>query len=196
VLTDEFWAIVEAARAGAEDTASEADVVADELVDRLSGMTPARIVEFELVLDEVTNEAYRLNLWAAAYLINGGCSDDCFDYFRGWLVAQGRAVWDAALADPDSLADVVTAEAADDSIDGEGVLVAASRAYGRVAGSEEQFWDALERARATDPAADSQPEDPSGEDFDFDFDDHEQMKAHLPRLAAIFVGEGPRTAQR
>jgi hypothetical protein len=189
VLTDEFWAIVETARGGVEDTATDADEVADALVDRLSGMAPARIVEFELVLDEVTNEAYRLSLWAAAHLMNGGCSDDCFDYFRGWLVAQGRAVWDAALADPDSLADVVTADAEDESIDGEGVLVAASRAYGRVAGSEERFWDALARARAADPEADAQPDDPSGEEFDFDFDDHDKMRARLPRLAAIFLAD-------
>jgi hypothetical protein len=29
-------------------------------------------------------------MWVAAYLMNGGCSDDGFDYFRGWLIAQGR----------------------------------------------------------------------------------------------------------
>jgi hypothetical protein len=28
--------------------------------------------------------------WGAAYLANGGCSDDGFDYFRGWLIGQGR----------------------------------------------------------------------------------------------------------
>jgi hypothetical protein len=187
VLTDEFWVIVEAARTDVDDTVTGAGEVADALIDRLSGMTPARIVEFELALDEVTNDAYRLDLWAAAHIMNGGCSDDCFDHFRGWLVAQGRAVWDAALADPDSLADVVTADAEDESFAGETMLVAASRAYGRVAGSEERFWDTLERARAADPAADAQPQDLSGEEFDFDFDDHEQMHARLPRLAAIFL---------
>jgi hypothetical protein len=38
-----------------------------------------------------------------AYQLNGGCSDDCFVYFRCWLLAQGRASWEAALGDPDSL---------------------------------------------------------------------------------------------
>jgi len=37
-----------------------------------------------------------------------GCSDDSFDYFRGWLIAQGKDVYLAALHDPDSLADVET----------------------------------------------------------------------------------------
>ena len=36
-----------------------------------------------------------------------GCSDDGFIDFRAWLIAQGREVYFAALADPDSLADVV-----------------------------------------------------------------------------------------
>jgi hypothetical protein len=191
VQTDEFWAIIEDARTGVADTVTDADEVADALVDRLSGFTPARIVEFELTFDEVTSAAYRLDLWAAAYLMNGGCSDDCFDYFRGWLVAQGRDVWEAALADPDSLADIADEDTEDESFDGEGLLVAASRAYRRVTGGEERFWDALERARAADPAADSQPEDPSGEQFDFDFDDHERMRTQLPRLAAIFLGDPP-----
>jgi Protein of unknown function (DUF4240) len=49
-------------------------------------------------------ESYHWDLWGAAYLLNFGSSDDGFDDFRGWLLAQGRAVWEAALRDPDGLA--------------------------------------------------------------------------------------------
>lgn len=31
-------------------------------------------------------EAYRRDLWAAAYHANGGCSDDGFIDFRIWLI--------------------------------------------------------------------------------------------------------------
>ena len=41
---------------------------------------------------------------AVHYVINGGCSDDGFDYFRGWLIAQGKSVFMKALENPDSLA--------------------------------------------------------------------------------------------
>jgi hypothetical protein len=51
-------------------------------------------------------DSYRSSLWAAAYVINGGCSDDGFDYFRGWLMLQGREAFGQAVADPDSLADL------------------------------------------------------------------------------------------
>ena len=37
-------------------------------------------------------------------MIHGGCSDDGFEYFRRWLVSRGRDVHEAALAEPDSLA--------------------------------------------------------------------------------------------
>jgi hypothetical protein len=38
--------------------------------------------------------SYRTVLWAAACLINGGYSDDGFEYFRGWLIVQGRDVFE------------------------------------------------------------------------------------------------------
>ena len=43
-------------------------------------------------------------MWGAAYVIHGGCSDDGFEYFRRWLISRGRKAYEAALADPDSLA--------------------------------------------------------------------------------------------
>lgn len=64
------------------------------------------VLDYDRIHYELMAESYRWELWGAAYLINGGCSDDGFDYFRGWLLGQGRATWQAALADPDSLASV------------------------------------------------------------------------------------------
>jgi hypothetical protein len=52
------------------------------------------------------------DLWDAATIINRWgsnddffCSEDRFFVFRGWLVAQGRQIYDAAIAAPDSLAE-------------------------------------------------------------------------------------------
>jgi hypothetical protein len=52
-------------------------------------------------------------LWAAAYIINGGCSDDGFRYFRDWLISEGRSVFERALKDPGSLADLPHVDPAD-----------------------------------------------------------------------------------
>jgi hypothetical protein len=54
--------------------------------------------------------------------------DDGFEYFLGWLMAQGRTRWEATLADPDSLADIVDADTGD--LDGEELLYVALAAAG------------------------------------------------------------------
>jgi hypothetical protein len=178
VQKDEFWAIVEAARSGLADTVGGADRVAENVVEQLVQLPPGKIVEYQLVYEQLDRESYRWDLWAAAYLINGGCSDDCFDYFRGWLVAQGREVWDRALANPDTLADVVGADA---DIEGEDMLGAAYDATQQVTGDGAALYAAMD-ALGDNPG---QPDSPAGEDFDFD--DPEEMEARLPRLAAVFL---------
>ncbi|MFB7650948.1 MULTISPECIES: DUF4240 domain-containing protein [unclassified Streptomyces] len=67
------------------------------------------IVAAEQVLWELMVDSYTNPLWAAAYIANGGCSDDGFDYFRGWLIAQGRGVFERAVTDPDALAERLAA---------------------------------------------------------------------------------------
>jgi hypothetical protein len=178
VQRDEFWAIVESARAGVADTVEGADEVAENVVERLAALPPAKIVEYQQVYEQLDRESYRWDLWAAAYLIHGGCSDDCFDYFRGWLVAQGREVWDRALADPDSLADVV---GVDVDVRCEDMLGAAYDATQQVTGDGAALYEALD-ALGDNPG---RPDSPAGEDFDFD--DPEEMDARLPRLAAVFL---------
>lgn len=37
----------------------------------------------------------------------GGCSDDGFDYFLGWLVAQGKEVYHSTLENPEFLASYI-----------------------------------------------------------------------------------------
>ena len=74
--------------------------------------------------------SHRWDLWGAAFVINGGCSDDGFDYFRGWLMLQGRDVWEAALREPESLAGV----SFEGNAECEDALYSAGDAYEAVAG--------------------------------------------------------------
>jgi hypothetical protein len=43
---------------------------------------------------DALKQANTWDLWAAAYIMNGGCSDDGFLYFRCWLIAQGKEVFE------------------------------------------------------------------------------------------------------
>jgi hypothetical protein len=79
---------------------------AADLVAALGQRSVSEVLDYDRIHGQLMAESYRWELWGAAYLIGGGgCSDDGFDDFRGWLLGQGRATWQAALADPDSLAD-------------------------------------------------------------------------------------------
>lgn len=99
---DHFWQIVEITR----DT--DPDAQNAKLDDQLANLSPTEILAFDRRFRLHHDAANRHDLWAAAYILNGGCSDDGFTDFRSWLIAQGRGVYSAALSDPETLADHVT----------------------------------------------------------------------------------------
>ncbi|GII29124.1 DUF4240 domain-containing protein [Planotetraspora mira] len=178
--TDDVWRLVDQARSELdEETRDDAEAVARQMVALLSQRDPAEIVACEPPLWDLLTASYRADLWAAAYVINGGASDDGFDYFRGWLVAQGEAAYGQAIEDPDSLAGlpaVLSAHAQGDDLQGEDVLSVAWHAYQAVTGEEPPPWSFSVRHPRLDP------------DWDFDFDDEKEMRRRLPRLTALFYG--------
>lgn len=96
-----FWRLIALSRQG-----SEGDVYTqlENLRKRLLKLPESQLRSFDQVLCELMDDSYRADLWGAAYIINGGCSDDGFDYFRSWLILQGEKTFTEALANPDSLA--------------------------------------------------------------------------------------------
>jgi hypothetical protein len=127
-----FWRIVEAARTA---VGNNDERVPEAVRSALSALPPSEIIGFEVVQDELMGESYRNDLWAAAYLINGGCSDDGFTYFRGWLIAQGQRVYERALTDPATLEDSLVMDGGWDA-DLEEFLYAARQAYRDTTGSD------------------------------------------------------------
>ena len=103
--TRQFWKLIEDARARVAD-AADSEVIAARAAVLLSALPREEIVDAQRVLNSLQTASYRNTLWAAASLINGGCGDDGFEYFRGWLIVQGREVFDRSVGDPDSLADL------------------------------------------------------------------------------------------
>jgi hypothetical protein len=51
------------------------------------------------------HESYRADLWNVVSLVEGGCGDDWFDYFRYWLILQGKETFERVLARPETIAD-------------------------------------------------------------------------------------------
>ena len=79
-------------------------------------------------------------MWAAGFIINSGCSDDGFTDFRGWLIAQGKAIYESALDDPETLVDVASVIATEYGPQGladlEAMNYVAKYAYRKKVGSE------------------------------------------------------------
>ena len=181
--TDRFWDVIEAARSSAGDSSPFHEVLTDLLASR----TEQEILDYQEKFEEAQQGLYRWDVWAAAYLIGGGCSDDSFMDFRAGLIAQGRDCYQKTADSPDSLAGhpAVTAAARrpwDNPLFNEPVNYAASYAFQRVSGDDHAFWDALHSSDRGDHA-------PADMGENFDFDDEHQMRRRLPRLAALHLGE-------
>src|SRR5262249_60345691 len=73
----------------------------------LEELTPDEIVGFQRCFDECMAQSYHWDLWGAAYIIAGGYSDDAFMDFRSWLISKGEAVYNAAMKNPETLAEAV-----------------------------------------------------------------------------------------
>ncbi|MFF1293327.1 MULTISPECIES: DUF4240 domain-containing protein [unclassified Streptomyces] len=184
--TDEFWSIVETARS----RTTEDLPFHEALVDLLARRSPQDILRYQERFDALQGAVYRWDVWAAAYLIGGGCSDDSFTDFRAGLIAQGREWYERAAAVPDSLADhaeVIGAAAdfEDRTLFYEDANYCASDAYERMTGDCEAFYEAWRQYAADRPG--TRAETDMGEDFDFDDDD--EMRRRLPRLALLFLSE-------
>jgi hypothetical protein len=169
---DQFWRIIGAAYRA--DPFDHFEAVNAEL-DQLPWFG---VVAFQARLDEAVAAADRPDLWGAATLIQGGCSDDAFVDFRAWLVGRGQEVYDAALLDPDSLADVLDG----DPVDGFGLDAAAVRVYEAKTGMSD-FYQQVRQLRAAVPPG------PTGDDSDLD--DEGALRRRFPRLAALYPPPAP-----
>ena len=169
-----FWQVIELACRSDPNSAEEWD---RRLTEALIQLPANEIIEWNHIFDRLAKSANTTDLWAAAYLINGGASDDGFYYFRCWLIGMGRDIYGKAMADPDSLADVVSSSRDAQGIDAEAeIYAAAHRAWMQVTGQPDT---AAYPARSETTALVGQ---------DWDFNDERLMRRHLPRLSAVYEG--------
>ena len=96
-----FWNLIQ----GADDVAAgDMDEKCAAIKAAVSALPPSEAIAFCTLFDAAMDRAYAWPLWAAAYIINGGCGDDTFSDFRASLISRGRSAYQAALANPESLA--------------------------------------------------------------------------------------------
>lgn len=95
-----YWKIIDSVKGrGDENTHSH------RLARELEQLSNEQLVQFYVFYQAALDRANSGDLWAAGALLNGGhVSDDGFEYFRNWLIAQGSSVYRLAVSEPDSLA--------------------------------------------------------------------------------------------
>jgi Protein of unknown function (DUF4240) len=148
-----------------------------KLNSTLASLSPEDIVGFGQTFDRYTNAAYTADLWGAAHLINGGASDDGFIYFRCWLVGRGKKVYETALANPDSLADVVAPQ----QLYGESICGAALGAWRELGLSDDAYLAAYHPH--------GRPPHPELAGDAWDFGDVDEVLRRFPRLAALYIDD-------
>jgi hypothetical protein len=175
MLAEKFWSIMERAA----ERGQEPDAQVKALHAALSELTLEEIISFEVAFRRYLNRAYTWDLWGAAYVIHGGCSDDGFEYFRRWLVSRGRDVYEAALADPDSLGQLDAQPGPDGVWEFEEIYYVALKVF-KEKGGKGDVRDYSE------PEAGLGGPDPSGKPFE---ENEEHLAGRYPKLWIRFGAE-------
>lgn len=157
-----FWEIIALSRQPDGDQ----DKQLQALRQQLDALSPEEIVSFQTHFYACQRAAYRWDLWGAGYILNGGCSDDSFMDFRSWLISQGQERYEAALRDPETLAEFFDPE--NDCCVFEVFAYVGSKAYKAKTGHDEL------------PITLSPHPDPAGERWEED-----DLPQRFPKLWAI-----------
>lgn len=152
----------------------------------LTALPPAELIAFYNRYRLQFDRAETGELWAAGTLLNRGHgTDDGFEYFRNWLIGQGREVFEAALADPDSLAGVDVVAGDEAIAEWEAFAYVAAELYKRKTGTD--IHDAMP----------PRPDGVAPSDSKFEWSDYtnEVMAQRLPKLWAKY-GEAKMRSDR
>ncbi|WP_298042426.1 DUF4240 domain-containing protein [uncultured Citricoccus sp.] len=166
---DRFWQLID--QSGPSAGASVEDQT-ENLTTILAGLPAQEIAAFDVAFAAHQQELYSWDLWGAAYLLMGGCSDDCFTDFRSWVIAQGQDYFEAVPADPQAVADG-RLENTGQVGEAELLSYAAMDAYVEATGRE-IFTD-----YPSHPGLETATE-PAGQEWDED--DQDALRARYPKL--------------
>lgn len=175
---DRYWKIVEDSLRAAGD---DQDEQLSYLTAALGELDPKDIIGFRLRTDKLLYDTYNSKMWCAGYIMNGGCSDDMFEYFRLWVISRGREVYENAKADPDSLIAVADVEVPEEIFDFESFWYVANNAFEKKTGKDlyEFISDDFKFGEGNYPQF----------EFDWQEEDPESMKALCPKLFEKFESD-------
>lgn len=168
----QFWQIIE----NSIKTPVSQEQQYKTILNALKSLSPEEIAGFRIRTDKLLNESYKNELWCAAYIINGGCSDDGFEYFRCWLISRGKKVFDESLKNPDYLISYASSDESENEF--EDFWNVANDAFNKKTGQELYAFLEISPANAYKPIK-----------LTWNEDDPESMKKICPKLFKKFWEE-------
>lgn len=133
---EKFWKIVEISLENFENEEKQTD----KLISEISKLSMKDMIGFNLRTAKLSNQIYNSEMWCAAYIMNGGCSDDGFEYFKSWVISKGKEVYYKVQKNPDALIEYATLEM--DEYEFEQFNYVAFDAYNKMTG--EQLYDYID----------------------------------------------------
>ncbi|MCL2386905.1 MAG: DUF4240 domain-containing protein [Defluviitaleaceae bacterium] len=103
---NKFWETIDKARAEVLKHSDNMEDIMEVLIEALRGYSDEEIAHWGQILVLYKELSYKSIIAAAYYVIDDHLSDDGFDYFRGWLITQGKTALLNALRNPDSILDL------------------------------------------------------------------------------------------
>jgi len=101
MTSEQFWEITQRVH---RKSGADIDKRFEVLEVELGKLSLAEVQSFHGHFTDCLDRSYTHELWGAAYVIGGGCSDDGFWDFRSTLITCGREIFEQTLKDPESLA--------------------------------------------------------------------------------------------
>lgn len=166
---EKYWSLIGASLQNTDDQEEQAAF----LVQEIGKLTPKEMIGFRLRTDKLLYDTYTSGMWCAGYIMNGGCSDDGFEYFRNWVISRGKEVYYKAKENPDSL--ISEAEDGVDYYEFEDFWYLALDAFKKATGKE--AYDYIDYDRFTTREGKYPPIE-----FSWEEDDEDSMKKICPRL--------------
>jgi hypothetical protein len=96
---EKFWQIVGKSLTSTKNQ----DDQEQYLISEIEKLTPKEMIGFRLRTDYLLYSTYNSEMWCAGSIMNGGCSDDSFEYFRCWVISRGKDTYYKTKANPDYL---------------------------------------------------------------------------------------------
>ena len=166
---EKFWQIVSKSLKNSKDEYEQEE----KLINEIANLSPKEMIGFRLRTDKLLHDTYNSEMWCAGYIMNGGCSDDGFEYFRNWVISRGKETYYEAKENPDNLIRKVSEDK--DEYEFESFWYVALEAFNRRTGKDLYDYidyDEFKKREGNYPQF----------EFNWEEDKPETMKAICPRL--------------